>query len=59
LSRHLDISVRKSESLSLARSLSMNRQKVNEYFKLLGNIFEQNELLTKPGSIYNMDETGL
>jgi len=59
LSRHPDISVRKSEGLSLARSLSMNRQKVNEYFKFLGDIFEQNGLLTKPGSIYNMDETGL
>jgi len=41
-----------------ARSLSMNKQKVNEYFKLLKDIFEQNGLLTKSG-IYNVDETGL
>lgn len=59
LSRHPNVSVRKSESLSLARSLCMNREKVNEYFKLLGEIFEQNGLFNKPGSIYNMDETGL
>ena len=31
-----DISIRKSKSLSLDRSLCMNRQKVSEYFKLLG-----------------------
>jgi|GEM_PF-4351829 len=30
-SKHPDISVRKSEGLSLARNFSMNRQKVNEY----------------------------
>lgn len=59
LSRHPDISIRKSESLSLARSLSMNKQKVSEYFKLLDNIFEQNGLFNKPASIFNMDKTGL
>lgn len=59
MSRHPDISVRKLESLSLARSFGMNRQKVNEYFKFLGEIFEQNGLFNKPVSIYNMDKTGL
>lgn len=39
LSRHPEISIRKA-GLSLARSLSMNRQKVNEYFKYLGEILE-------------------
>lgn len=53
------IFLRKAESLSLIRGLAMNRQKVSDYFKLLNEILEQNELLNKPGSIYNMDETDL
>lgn len=59
LSRHPDISVRKSEGVSLARVQGMDRSEVAEYFSLLKNILEENELINKPSALFNMDETGL
>lgn len=59
LSRHPDLSVRKSEGVSLARVQGMNRDEVKEYFNLLSTLMEENDLLNKPGSIFNMDESGL
>lgn len=51
--------MRKSEGVSLARSQGMSRKAVSDYFKLPENILIENDLLEKPGNIYNMDETGL
>lgn len=59
LRRHPDLSVRKSEGVSLLRSQGMSRKAVSDYFKLLENTLIENDLLEKPGNIYNMDETGL
>lgn len=57
--RHPDLSIRKPEGVSVGRSQGMNRVDVGNYFKLLQTTLEQNELFDKPGSIYNVDETGL
>lgn len=59
LSRNRDLSIRKTETVSLARGLGMNRVEVASYFDLLGSVLEENNLFNKPGSIYNVDETGL
>ena len=59
LERNRDLSVRKSEGVSLARARGMNRKDVANYFELLENTLQENLLLDKPGSIFNMDETGL
>lgn len=59
LRRHPDLSVRKSEGVSLARSQGMNRKDVNEYFQLLQQTILENNLMEKPDHIFNMDETGL
>lgn len=59
LSRHPDLSVRKSEGVSLARIQGMNRDEIKEYFNLLSTLMEENDLVNKPGSIFNMDESGL
>lgn len=59
LLRHPDLSVRKAEGVSVARAEGMSRKKVLAYFQLLHVILEENNLFESPGSIYNMDETGL
>lgn len=37
----------------------MNRDEIKEYFSLLSTLMEENDLFNKPGSIFNMDESGL
>lgn len=59
LSRHPDLSIRKAEGLSMARSLALNKEEVFSYFNLLEQVLNENELFDKPGSIFNVDETGL
>nr|CAI5838031.1 unnamed protein product [Callosobruchus analis] len=59
LRRNPHLSVRKSEGVSLARVRGMNEKDISDYFKLLGNILEEHDLFSKPGHLYNMDETGL
>lgn len=54
LSRHPDLTIRKAEDMSIARSLAMNR-KVTFYFNLL----EENDLFNKPGSVFNRNEIGI
>lgn len=59
LSRHPEISVRKSEGVSIARATAMNRNEVGDYFDLLEATMEQYSLFDKPANIFNIDETGL
>lgn len=60
LSRNTDITLRKSEGVSLARANAMNRLEVNNYFKLLESVFMQdNKEVFTPNCIFNMDESGL
>lgn len=59
LSRHPEVSIRKSEGVSIARTMAMNRKEVEEYFSLLENTLEENNLFGKPANIFNIDETGL
>lgn len=59
LRRNKDLSIRKSEGLSLARAKGMNRTDVDYFFNLLLEILTTNNLLDKPGNIFNVDETGI
>lgn len=59
LKRNPDITLRKSEGVSYARSQSMNRTEVNIYFEMLEKTLCENDLLDEPGNVFNMDETGL
>lgn len=59
LERNPELSVRQAEGLSLARARGMNRQDVNEFYKLLETTLTDYELLEKPSHIFNMDETGV
>lgn len=59
LSRNADLSLRKSEGVSLNRVHAMNRDEVKKYFELLEKCLEEHELFDKPGNIFNMDESGV
>ncbi|CAH1961310.1 unnamed protein product [Acanthoscelides obtectus] len=59
LKRNPELSVRKSEAVSLARSRGLNKKNVSDYFSLLRNILIEHNLLDKPGNIFNVDESGL
>jgi hypothetical protein len=59
LKRHPELSVRKAEGVSLARTQGMNVKEVQDYFNLLEKILHDNDLLNKPSNVFNMDETGL
>lgn len=57
--RHPDLSVRKAQGISRARTEGMNREEVKDYFDLLTSILTENELLDKPNCIWNCDEIGV
>jgi hypothetical protein len=59
MQRHPDLSVRQAEGLSTARAQAVNRENVQKYFGLLRDTIIENDLIDKPGHIYNMDKTGL
>lgn len=59
LKRNPDITLRKSEGVSLARSQALNRVEVDAYFKLLEQVLTENDIIDKPNCIFNMDESGL
>jgi hypothetical protein len=56
LKRHPDLSVRKSEGVSLARCQGMSRAKVGSYFDLLEKTLSENSLINKPGHIQGVPE---
>ncbi|KAJ3639912.1 hypothetical protein Zmor_003240 [Zophobas morio] len=57
--RNPTLSIRQSEGVSLARAEGMNKEEVQQYFQLLTKTLTDHDLLNKPLSIFNMDETGL
>jgi hypothetical protein len=59
LRRNPELVIRKAEGLSRYRNVGMNRETVTQYFHLLAQVLEENELFDKPLNIYNMDETGM
>ncbi|XP_074036718.1 uncharacterized protein [Leptinotarsa decemlineata] len=59
LHRNSELSIRKSEGVSLARCQAMNKQEVRDYFALVEKTLLDKNILNSPAQIYNMDETGL
>ncbi|XP_044764486.1 MFS-type transporter clz9-like [Coccinella septempunctata] len=59
LKRNPELSIRKSEGVSQARSMGLNKKNVSDYFSLLQNILIEHNLLDNPGNIVNVDESGL
>lgn len=59
LRRHPELSVRKAQGISRARTEGMNREEIQHYFSLLAEILAQNDLFDKPACIWNCDEIGV
>ena len=57
--RHPELTLRKADSLERNRAGALNPEIVKEYFDLLHNCLESNNLLRRPRQIYNCDETFL
>lgn len=57
LTRHPEIAVRKAQGISIARVQGMNRKEVDDYFDVLGKIFDEHKFYNNPRKIYNTDET--
>ena len=63
-SQHPKISLRSAAVLSYARLRGASQEAIDQYFRwykniILENIFTEYDLLDKPGSTFNMDETGM
>lgn len=58
LHRNPELTIRKAEAVSLPRA-EVCKANVDKYFQLLEETLVNHNLLNKPGSIYNVDETGL
>jgi hypothetical protein len=58
LRRHPGLIKKKPQGLSVDRAMAMNRKAIEDYFNLLLDVLTKNNLLDKPGHIYNMDESG-
>ena len=57
LKRHPDISLRKPHPLERER-LSLSREQISHYFKLLSDTLDQLDIKDDPTRIFNLDETG-
>jgi hypothetical protein len=57
--RHPEINVRKAGGIPLSRAQEINKEETPKYFDLLKKTLMENDLMKKPGHIFNLDETGL
>ncbi|CAH2010540.1 unnamed protein product [Acanthoscelides obtectus] len=59
MKRHPNLSIRKAQGMSTARAQGMNKEECDHYFDLLGNLLTENNLISAPRKIFNVDETGV
>lgn len=57
--RHPEFSLRSPEATSTVRHNAMSRDRLNRYFKALGEIVLSPNFHDQPSKIWNMDETGI
>lgn len=58
MERHPQLSLRKGDSTAKVRMDAMAKQdELENYFKILKDVLEENQLMDKPESIYNVDES--
>jgi hypothetical protein len=57
--RHPEIVVRRAEGISLSRAWGMKKENTGKCFELLKKTLLENDLMKKPGNIFNVDETCL
>ena len=56
--RHPELTARRAESLSKARMAASSRKMLDTYYDKLQETLTENELMHKPGHIFNCDESG-
>ena len=60
LERQSHLCLRKGDPTANVRMDAMaNKEALDNYFKLLKEVMEENDLMDKPGQIYNVDESGM
>ena len=59
MKRHSKLSLRCSDPLSYCRSNAVTKESLDNYFTLLKETLEKNNLMDRNACIYNMDETGM
>lgn len=59
MKRHPDVNTNKEDDLSLAKTLGINREEINNYFEALLKLLTDNDFLHKPDRIYNMIENSI
>ena len=57
--RHPELSLRSAEPLAYHRATTLTREVMDTYFDLLEETVLQNDLVSKPGLIFNCDESGM
>jgi hypothetical protein len=57
LQRHRNLVLKKSSPLTKKRA-SLTIEQVNQWFDLLSKVIQENDLVHRPGQIYNCDESG-
>lgn len=57
LNRHQNLMLKKSKPLEKKRA-DLTIEQVNEWFRLLYQVIEENDLANRPGQIFNADESG-
>lgn len=59
LRRHPNLSIRKSEGLSMARGMGLTREAAQTFYDLLEKEINDYKLQDKPQNIFNVDESGI
>ena len=59
MSRQPLLTLRTPQAMSYARAVCANKERINDFFAKLGAIFGRLNLISKPGQIFNADETGV
>ena len=58
MKRHIELSVKKAENLSVARAMAMNRPQVMAWFDKLHALLQKLGIKDMPSHLWNTDETG-
>ena len=59
MARQATLTLRTPQALSYARAASSSKETIDDFFAKLGAIYGRLNLISKPGQIFNADETGV
>ena len=54
-----DLKLMKPQKLQMSRAKSASKESIDNYFRELGIVLQQNDLMESPARIFNIDETGI